>query len=216
MKIHTLVQGIVIGAMGIMLSGCGALIDWYKETVPQSATHAYDKKTVQQYLKSIRLYDEFATIAMFDVLWLSDEIRTMYAKQYSAVRKHSSNAETEAIRRQLQVNETLIAFYVLSLRSSPLHTATAQWIAYLDVDGVVYYPQEIKFIELVPHFKAMFGSLLTKHKQACEVKFNRIDQEGRDIMLGKKMTLHFSDHKYYGSIEWDLTKKSVVIKKNEK
>ena len=198
----------VMAAIVGCFSGCGRIIDWCKETVPQSASYKEDKKIVKQYLQSIRLYDEFQMIAMFDVLWLSDDIRTLYARHYSLMRGSAQDATTEAIRRQLQANEKNVSFYILSLRADPLHISNPAWILYLEIDEHRYQPQEIKFVELLPYYSTLFDKLYSPHKQACEVTFSRFDQEGRDIMKAKRMSVRFSNQRYYGSVSWDLTKKT--------
>ncbi len=202
---------LMVGIVGCF-SGCGRLVDLAKETVPQSAAYKQDKKIVKHYLKSIRLYDEFQMIAMFDALWLSDDIRTMHAQHYSLMRG-ATHDTTEAIRRQLQANEKTITFYVLSLRAHPLHISNPSWIVYLDVDGHCYQPQEIKFVELLPYYISLLEKSYSIHKQACEVKFSRIDEEGNDILKSKCMSLHFSNQKYYGQVSWDLAQK-IVDKKD--
>jgi len=208
MRSNTMVFCCVMVTVALCFSGCcGRLIDWCKETVPQSASYKEDKKVIKHYTQSIRLYDEFQMIAMFDALWLSDDIRTLYATHYSRVRGNTLEATTEAIRRQLQTNEATVSFYVLSLRADPLHITNPSWIVYLDIDGRRYQPQEIKFIELLPYYVALFGKLYSNHKQACEIKFSRFDQEGADILKGKIMTMRFSNQRYYGSVSWDLTAK---------
>ncbi len=197
----------MMAVITVGFSGCGRLIDLCKETIPQSATYSLDKKIIKQYTKSVRFYDEFQMIAMFDVLWLSDDIRTMYGNHYSLMHGSTIDATTEAVRRQLQANEKMVSFYILSLRADPLHISNPTWIVYLEVDEHRYQPQEIKFVELLPFYITVFGKLCTNHKQACEVKFSRFDQEGRDIMQAKRMSVRFGNQKYYGSVSWEMTKK---------
>ena len=86
------------------LSGCGGLVDWAHETFDQGKLHKKDRELVARDLKSVRIYDGFATVGMFDVLWLSDDIRALYTDTFSARHGKSKEVRETFLRRQSKAN----------------------------------------------------------------------------------------------------------------
>jgi len=74
-------MGLIMVAV-ILLPGCAGVVDWAETTFKQAEGYQYNRELVNEYIRSIRIYDQFTTIAIFDALWLSDEIRTEYADLY--------------------------------------------------------------------------------------------------------------------------------------
>ncbi len=202
-------------AMGglVLLSGCviGNLTDWADDTFYQSQTYKEDEAVVKRYLKGIRLYDQFETVAIFDALWNSDEVRTVYSRLYAKVMGKDEESELAFLKRQLSADTYSIAFYVLSPTSIPLTVTPPTWVVYVEIDGKRYLPAEIKVAELPGEYVMFFGKRLTAHKQPYEVKFDRKDSEGNDILIGKKMIkLFFSNPRYFGSVGWQLDEQGHV------
>ncbi len=197
----------------VLLSGCmiGNLTDWADDTFYQSQMYKEDNAVVKQYLKSIRLYDQFETVAMFDALWNADEVRTAYSRLYAKVMGKDEEGELAFLRRQLSANTYSISFYVLSLSSIPLTVTPPTWVVYLEIDGKRYLPAEIKLAELPVEYVTFFGKRVNAHKQPYEIKFDRKDSEGNDILAGKKMVkLFFTNPRYFGSVGWQLDEQGNV------
>ena len=204
---------IVIGGL-IFLSGCfiGNVTDWADETFYQSQMHKEDDRSVKKYLKGIRLYDQFETVAIFDVLWNTDELCTIYSRIHAAKMGKDREAELAFLRRQLSANTYFVTMYVLSMNENPLTTSASPWVLYLDIDGKHYLPADIKIVELAPEYRYFFGSRISNHKQSYEVKFNRKDPDGNDILEGKKIVkLFFSNTRYFASVGWQLDQQGNVI-----
>ena len=196
----------------VLLPGCGGVTDWASQTFNQGKQHADHKAVVEKYMRSIKIYDQFETIALFDVLFLSDDIRDAYSKLFSSTHGRSQEAHLTFLRRQLKTNEHFVSFYVLSTHQVPLNLKPAVWSIYLKVGDVAYQPLEIKAIELAPEYNRFFGKRLTNHKRPYEIRFERQDTEGRDILEGAScVDLVFSTPKYHSSVSWDLPKEESAV-----
>lgn len=198
----------VFGAAAILLlSGCGGVVDWVEDSFSQGKEYSYNRKLVNEYLKSIRLYDQFTTVALFDALWLSDEIKTEYADMYVKIHGRSEDVRNTFLRRQLKANSNELSFYVLSLNDVSLNVKPVQWLLHLEIDGEKYLPSSVKSVELVPEYILFFGKHLTKHKRVYEVKFDNKNPDGNDILTdqSKKMSLVFSGPHLHSSMDWLLT-----------
>jgi len=193
---------IVAGIM--LLSGCGGLIDWSKETFDQGKNHSEDRETIDAHMRVIKIYDQFETVALFDVLWLSDEVRSLYAQSHSAIYGRNPESSTAFLRRQLKTNEHFVSFYVLSTHAVPLNEKPPLWSVYLKVGENTYQPLEMKAVELSPEYRKFFGKRLTNHRRPYEIRFERQDNEGRDILEGAQaIELFFSNPKHFAAVSWD-------------
>ncbi|MCF7900267.1 hypothetical protein K9K77_02040 [Candidatus Babeliales bacterium] len=191
----------------VILPGCGGVTDWVEDTFSQGKEYSYNKSLIKGYLRSSRIYDQFTTVAIFDALWLSDEIRTEYADVYVKVHGRTQDVRNTFLRRQLKANSTEVAFYVLSLNEIPLNVKPMQWLLHLDIDGNKYLPSSVKAAELTPEYVLFFGALLTNHKRVYEVRFDRKDADGKEILNddAQKLSLVFSGPQHYCALEWMLT-----------
>lgn len=189
-------------------------MDWGKETFHQGGVYNIDQREiVKDYVRSLRMYDGLMTLGIFDAMWLSDEVRAVYAKVYVTMMGKDADAEKTFLRRQLKANEHYISFYVLSTSYVILTAKPTLWAVYLEIDGKKYLPFEIKAVELPVEYTTFFGSILTKHKHPYEVKFDRKDINGVDLLTPGKahtMSMFFSNPKHYGSITWKVDEQGEV------
>ncbi len=201
----TKIQVLAVIAL-VALAGCGGNIkDWAEETFYQSNAYKDDKKVIKRYLRGMRLYDQFTTLGIFDALWLSDEVRTLYANIACRITGKDEETTLSFLKRQISANSFYIAFYVLTLHDSSLIATPPLWTMYLEIDGKKYIPSEIKTVELPFEYIDFFGSRMSKHKQPYEVKFDRKDMQDQDILKDKKvMKLFFSTPCHYDSMVWYL------------
>jgi hypothetical protein len=192
----------------LILPGCGGtLVDLTKETFPQGEQYKDHKKLTKHYLRDINIYDQFTTLALFDALWLSDEIRTIYTDVYAQMLGKTTDAKNAFLRRQLKANNHFISFYVLSTHGVQLSAKPIPWALHLEIDGKKYLPFEVKAIELPVQYQMLFGRHFNKHKQAYEVKFDRNDADGKDVLQEGKphsMKMFFSSASHYDSASWTI------------
>ena len=205
---------LVIG-LGILflLPGCGGnIVDWADETFYQGKINKDHEKTVKPFLKGIRLYDQFDTLAIFDALWLSDTVRTAYAQVYAKMIGKDEEGYIDFLRRELSANTYFVSFYVLSSKSIPLTDIPPLWVVHLEVDGKKYLPAEIKAVELAAEYLGFFGKRVNNHKEPYEIRFDRKDAEGTDILEGKhEIKLFFSSPRHYGVMSWNVDEDIKVI-----
>lgn len=140
-----------------------------------------------KYIRSLHIYDQFQTVAHFDALWLSDEIRTRYAELYADKRQLCPDRYHAFLRRQMEENQHFISFYVLAVIPGDLNHAllpekNALWSVVLEVDGATYQPSEVKVVDLPPEYFFMFGKLWTRFKVPYLVKFDVHDVNGNPIL----------------------------------
>jgi len=175
----------------VLLPACCRYVDWGKRNVYQGIEVCDESANVRRYLRSVSIYSQFSTCAMFDVLWLSDAVRTTYACVNSARLGKDEEHARAFLWRQLEENKHYITFYVLSLYDVPLDGANATWAVVLKINNNEYIPADIKAIELAPEYRSFLACELSRFKTAYEVTFDAravegqplIDQSTRQIIL---------------------------------
>ncbi len=199
-----------------LLPGCGTMSDLMKENFPQGKQSKTYRKKAKCYLKIINIYDQFNTVGLFDALWLSDDIRTIYADINADMQGKGTKGKHAFLRRQLKENNHYISFYVLSTHQNPLSIKPVPWALHLVVDGKKYMPFEVKAVELNSEYKAIFGIMFNKHKIPYEVRFERTDADGKDILKEGNphhMKLYFSTPAHYSFAEWHIDGMGNAVKK---
>lgn len=199
----------ILSILVMLLTGCGGTLKkWKEETFTQASTYNFSeyKNTIKHYLHSLSLYDQFATVALFDALWLSDEMRMVISDIHVELLGKNREVRNNLLRRQLKDNSEYVTFYVLSQHIISLVDHPTQWNLYLKIDDISYSPASVKLIEINPEYRIIFGQKLTVHKDMYEVKFLRINSKGKDILsTGEKMELFFNGLHHFGIITWSLS-----------
>jgi hypothetical protein len=92
------------------------------------------------------------------------------------------------------------------LNSISLNVKPSPWSIYLELNGKTYAPSEVKAAELPLEYEALFGKHINKHKRPYEIRFERKDADGKDILPEntKELTLHFSSAKHFTKAVWPL------------
>lgn len=205
---HATVYSIFLFLVLSILPGCGRYIDWGKNIFYQGEQISADMASVKPYIQSVTIYDQLTTRAIFDALWLSDDVRSLYSDLYA--HKFGKTAEQKKLflRRQLEDNNHYFSFYVLSLHEVPLGDSTSEWGVFLRVDDTLFAPMEVKVIELPAEYEQIFGKLFTRFKIAYSVKFDKIDGGGTAIVTDqtKKLELYFRAVDKEAKLVWDFKK----------
>ncbi|TET06232.1 hypothetical protein E3J79_02680 [Candidatus Dependentiae bacterium] len=202
-KIYLLLSGCIL-----LLSGCGRIVDWAKESFNQGNDLDNYAKIPRQFLRSVKVYDQFETLGVFDALWLSDHVRTEYAQLHAYKHGKSSEHKKAFLRRQLEENKHYIVFYVLSLFGKSLDIEDANWTLFLEIDGKRYAPiVKPEAIELAPEYTFFFGKRLSKFKIPYLVRFNAYDIENKPLIDEnvKEIQLVFRSVEKEVELTWDLT-----------
>ena len=76
-------------ALLTVLPGCMRVADWSKCTWHNREEVKADIDSARYYVRSVPVYDRFTTRAIFDVMLLSDEVRTFYAQVNGEARQYA-------------------------------------------------------------------------------------------------------------------------------
>lgn len=163
----------------LLLSGCHTVVQWGKKSFYQGQSVDGQRRKVARYVKTVRVYDQLTTEGIFDVLWLSDEVRTAYADVIAIRQGKTDEARAAFVGRQKEENKHFITFYVLTLSDMPLGTAHSKWAITGNIDGTCIVPLEIKRIDLPPEYKVFFGTRWNAFKTAYQVKFDARDRDNK-------------------------------------
>lgn len=197
---------LIIALVG--LSGCGRIIDWGKELAPQGDPFKQNLASAREYIRSATAYDQLSTVATFDALWLSDEVRSAYVRLFVDRRGKGEEQYATIVRRQLEENNFVIAFYVLCPFEVSLGDAEADWMVFLRVNNAQYAPTEVKIIDLAPEYRAIFDKRVNRFKQAYIVKFDTRDASDAALIGAstKTLSLVFRSMRKDLTLIWDFAK----------
>jgi hypothetical protein len=188
-----------------VLPGCRRVVEWGKKCFYQGESIPFDKPLMKRSIKSFAAYDEFDTVARFDALWLSNEVRTEYARLHAYTYGKSDAFYQALLRRQLEENKHFITFYVLSLFDAPLGDSESEWSLFLQVNGTNIAPSEIKVIELLPEYKTFLGTRCSKFRVPYRVMFDAKDIEDQAVLSQdtKEIELIFRSTNRELTLRWD-------------
>lgn len=192
----------------MLLPSCTRVMHWIDDSFYQGESVTRYAKITHHYIRSAKVYDQFTTAASFDALWLSDEVRTAYTNTYALKNGKTEMMRKAYLRRQLEENRHFISFYVLT-NNILLGESHNRWAVFLEVDGVTYYPYEIKIIELSPEYQSFFGNRYNRFKTVWLVKFNAKDTADVPIITPAtdKIRLHFRSIYKETALVWHIPPK---------
>jgi hypothetical protein len=178
---HKVSSGLLIILL-MSLSGCGRVVDWGMEIFDQGDDLACLNSAAFAYVRSRTIYDQLETAGMFDVMWLSDQVRTVYADAYARRRGKSDEFKKTFLRRQLEENNHFISFYVLCPFEFPLGEQNSNWQLFLKINNEMYHPVELKTTELEPEYIGFFAKKHSRFKASYILKFDAFNVEGKKIL----------------------------------
>lgn len=166
----------------LMLPGCGRIIDWGKSNFNQGEDVIDFASQVSPYIRSVTIYNQLETKAIFDVLWLTDEVREIYADLHIMRQGKSKEKLNAVLRRQLEENNHYISFYILSTHDVKLGVPESHWSFFLQAGGVQYHPVEIKEIELPYEYQIFFGPRWNRFKVPYLIRFRAHNLKDQEIV----------------------------------
>ncbi len=192
--------------MLVMLPGCGRLIDWGKSNFYQGEQVDNYRCDIKPYIRSVTIYDQFTTRAMFDALWLSDEVRLAYVDLHVSRQGKDEDRKNALLRRQLEENNHYLSFYVLSLHDVKLGDPESEWSLFLRVNEEFYQPMEIKEIELPYEYQIFFGKVWNRFKVPYLVRFSANDADDVPLITAQTETieLHMRSANKENAFVWQL------------
>jgi len=192
-------------------------VQWGKDNFYQGEDVKKQTQIPRDYVRSVVAYDQFMTQAVFDAIWLSDEVRTAYVNSLYLRTGKSDEEKNMFLRRELEENSHYITFYVLSLYNVPLADPLGEWSVYLKIDDAVYQPIEIKYVDLNAEYQSFFGRLFSRFKTPYQIKFDAKDVDCSPIITPETshVQLYFRSIKKEVSLSWNVcaTEDTIGIRK---
>lgn len=176
-------------AMLLFLPSCSRLIEWGKSNFYQGEEVELSNENIKPFIKSVTMYDQLQTDAHFDVMWLSDDVRTAYSQLHINRLGKDEEKYFAFLRRQLEENNHYISFYVLTTHGNKLGTPEAHWSFFLRLNGVDYLPFELKEIELPYEYQQLFGKKWNQFKVPYLMKFRRMDENEQPLLTQETIEL---------------------------
>lgn len=209
----------------LMISGCNKIINWGKQNFAQAPVYSEPfVREAQNYVKSALVYSQFSTVAMFDAIFLTDQMRMIYLDHHTKASSLTDQQKAIAKTRLLNENKYFISFYVIAYQKEHLYSSTkdlftgsyqkqsdifgnkdASWNISMIVNDRVYIPESVKIVDLPFEFREFFGRRLSQFHTTYLVRFAAQDQKGHTILepLKKyKITLQFKSVMYESELIW--------------
>ncbi len=195
LKIVILVQSIVF------LSGCNKLIDWGQKNFEQTKRYSQEyEKAAQAFLRSTFVYTEFTMAATFDAIFLTDQMRMLYADYHKIF--HDISEEQTALLKQRLINENkyFVSFYLIGNQKEHLYDSgkalftgvykkfpdflgakDSAWSVSMIVGNKTYVPESVRFVDLPMEYRNFFGMRLNQFNSTYLVRFAAQDKHGKQI-----------------------------------
>ncbi|MCK4651012.1 hypothetical protein KAT08_02430 [Candidatus Babeliales bacterium] len=208
-----------------LLPSCIKYYKLEKDEFPQGKDLEDKREIVDANLRRVAVYDQFATKAIFDVLWLSNDTREAYVDINCKKNGKDDQEKRALLRRQLEENKHWNSFYVLADVRDKINISLTDknsiWSLYVvgkDEDRV--RPISIKEVDLEPEYQFLFGPIFNFLKRIYLVKFPAASLDGkRYIKKDGEFKLIFSSAGKQNEACWgrisDKKKKKEKILKNE-
>jgi hypothetical protein len=193
------------------LPGCARIIDWTRSNFYQGEPVNDHLDIAKTYVRSITLYDEFSTLGNFDVLWLSDVVRSAYVNLHVFKRGEDQTYYKQVQQQNTFENSQFISFYVLS--ASSLNGVDSEWSLFLKLGNNNLVPHEIKVVELPYEYQMIFGKRYTIFKRSYLVIFNAKNIEGNSYITPDTHTieLYVRSAKKQHAFVWNLDEQKNLI-----
>jgi len=193
----------------LFFPSCIKYYELAKTEFPQGKGKDVSRDILAENLKTIRVYNQFATLAIFDLLYLSDEMRSFYVDLFCNQRGKDETFKSAMLRRELEENKLWISFNILASvqdeENKGLGDKDSLWSVFLKMaDGQAISPVSIEEVDLSPEMKFFFAHRLTHYKRSYLVKFPAKNAEGKYYLSeGSKFKLVVSSVNKEAEVEWN-------------
>lgn len=207
----------------LLLSSC-TIMQWSEKTFRQAEpVSSHFSKSMEPYIQSGVVYSEFASIAEFSALFLTDQARMIYADYFFNRNFKSQDEQDLARERLLTENDYYITFYVIGYQPATIYpteralffgeyqvqgpllgSPDAKWKITLLVDGKEYGPCDVRSCALPVEYQYFFGRRWSQFKTAYKVRFDYRDFMGQEILPAgpHHVVLKFSSVTCDTKLEW--------------
>lgn len=199
----------------VFLSGCTRIANWAQCNFYQGQQAVIDTAPVRSYIQSLTLYDQFTTVAQFDVLWLSDAVRTEFVQTQAHSLGKTKEQTDMLLQRQIDENNHFITFFVLTPYDMVLGEPNAEWMLFLEIHQTTFVPIEIKKIELSPIYQFYLGKKYNRFKNVYQVKFDARNAQDAPIITSdtEHIALHFRSTQKEGMVCWQINQPTITLSK---
>ncbi|MBX9830826.1 hypothetical protein K2X40_02630 [Candidatus Babeliales bacterium] len=181
--------GYLISLVGglCLFSSCIKYHKVIKSEFPQGNENQDCREITHNNVRSQKIYNEFKTEALFDVLLLSDQTRTAYVKNFAQRRGKNQEGYQQLLDREFEENKHWVSFYVLAEirdNSNPsLNEENSYWTLSLQTpSGNRIEPTSIEEVDIEPEYQTFFNHRFTAHKTVYLVKFPQQDLDNKNLI----------------------------------
>jgi len=204
------------------ISSCVRYDKIVKTEFPQGTSYDDNRDVTYYNVRSVNLYEQFETKAIFNALYLSDATRTKYVDVYTRKRGITGEAYKAMLNRNLEENKHWISFYLLAdVRDKTyvsLSEKNSSWTLYLDMgNGVTIAPEVIREVDIEPEYQAFFSYRFSLFKAAYLVKFPIQDANGKRYDVDNiDLKLVISSPYKKGELVWEKSEEAEqTLRKDE-
>lgn len=220
----------------LFLPGC-TFIQWSNATFRQADKISEDySKTMDSFIQSTVVYNEFASIAEFSALLLTDESRMIYSDYFFHRNFKTPEEKSVARQRLLTENDYYITFYVIGYQPSVIYptdralffgeyqvqgpllgTSDANWKMTLLVDDKEYAPCDVRSVQLPSEYQYFFGRRWSQFKSAYKVRFDSRDLDDHEVVSTGRhdISLKFNSAVYSTKLDWKNISYSLESRKQD-
>ncbi len=200
-SVHQCLKMIILIQAIFFLTGCNKLIEWGEKNFAQTKRYSQEfEKAAQSFLRSTFVYTEFTTAATFDAIFLTDQMRMLYADYHKQF--HDLNAEQTSLLKQRLINENkyFVSFYLIGNQKEHLYDSgkalftgvykkfpdflgskDAAWSISMMVGNKTYIPESVRIVDLPMEYRNCFGIRLNQFNSTYLVRFAAQDAHGKPI-----------------------------------
>lgn len=197
-------NNMIIFFLLFMLPSCSRYVRIFKRAFLGGTENCHDVRAACPYICSLAIYDQGQTVALIDLIWLTEPVRKLYVDLLTQRIGATPEEKKRFVAKECKELQDTIAFYVLMPR---LNYDTVSigcnifppWSIILKVNGICYTPcNTIVCQELMPEYMYILGEHFNRYKQPFHVIFSAYGYDGEPIInpCTDMIELIFSSVKY--------------------
>lgn len=202
---------IIFAFLLLLFSSCARYVQWYKCTFTGGEYLSTDCKAACSYKAEIAIYDQFQTVGLFHILWLSAEVREVAIAMRAERLGLSEKQRQELIEKEYLELKDKIVFYMLTpifpcatlVRSCVDEPASS---LYLMIGDKKYSAQSIKIVDIEQEYLCVIGPQLIRYRQPYKVVFDLeiIKKDYKDELKFLPIGLMITSGCFKASCPWIL------------
>ena len=200
------------------MPGCTRYVQWGKKQFIQADKCCDYAAQVRPFIRTIDAYDGFSTVGHFDLLWVSPEVRDVYARAF-ACRRGVPNAQAQAFADGIfKKFDDSVYFYLLMPDTTQglqpcmdSKDPMSRWAVVLCNGETEYTPTDIRKIDLDPEIKVFFGKRFNKYRILYFVVFDRYSEDGTERFTQSSYTMSIRSSAYNVQACWRSDEAQKVV-----